>query len=73
MFNKYIDHHKEPVCFWLHVIGFLIGIWALWNHNWTWIIIAVVVMLLGHLFAAMKKPKIERESVKEESSSTEQL
>ena len=71
MFDKCCDQHKKPVCFWLHVIGLVVGIYGLWMHNWTWIIVALVVMVLGHLFVMKKKKVVVEEKPAEEAPAAE--
>ena len=52
MFNKCVDQHKKPICFWAHIVGLIIGIYGLWIHSWSLIVVAVVICILGHLLAA---------------------
>ena len=55
MFDKCIDKHKNPWTMLFHLFAFIAGIYGLWNHDWTWIIIAVVIAIIGHLFPSKKK------------------
>lgn len=71
MLDKCIDQHKEPVCFWLHLIAFFIGIWALWTHNWTGIVVSVALLVIGHLSAMKKKKSVVKEKPAEQTPSTE--
>lgn len=69
MFDKLIDQHKRPVCFWFHLVGFIALIYGLWAHSWTWIIIGIVLCLLGHLFTSSGSEKKKEESVSSEKPS----
>lgn len=55
MLDKYIDQHKRPICFWFHIVGFIVLIYALWVQSWTLIVVAVILFILGHLFAGSGK------------------
>ena len=69
MFDKCIDRHKKPVCLWFHIIGLIVGVWGLWTQNWTWIIVAVVIIILGHLFTmGKKKPAFEEKPAEQTPS-----
>jgi len=57
MFDKCVDRHKNPWNQLLHLIALIIGIYGLWNHDWLWIIIAIVVIILGHIFPCKKGKK----------------
>jgi len=55
MLNKMINHHKHPVTFWLHMLGFIVLIFGLWTHNLGLIILAILLFILGHLSHYNKK------------------
>lgn len=55
MLNKVIDHHKHPVTFWFHMLGFIVLIFGLWTHKFGLIILAILFCILGHLFYCNKK------------------
>jgi len=57
MLNKVIDHHKHPVTFWFHILGFIVLIFGLWTHGWGLIILAIFLFILGHSFHCNKKGK----------------
>ena len=69
MFDKCIDRHQKPVCLWFHIIGLIVGIYGLWMQNWTWIIVAVVLIILGHLFVMGKKKSVAEEKPAEQTPS----
>ena len=48
-FEKICEWHKDPVNAFLHGVSFIIIIIALWNHSVGWIILAIIIMILGHL------------------------
>ena len=50
MFDKCVDRHKNIWNQLLHLIALILAVYGLWNRNWTCIIIAIVVAILGHLF-----------------------
>lgn len=47
--------HANPVNLLAHIIAFVAGIYGLWFHNWTWIITALIIGFLGHLYCWLKK------------------
>jgi len=47
--------HAHPVNLIAHILATVSGIYGLWMHNWTWIIVAVVLGLIGHLYVCLKK------------------
>ena len=57
MFDKLIDKHKNPWSLFLHLVALVIAVYGLWNHSWTWIIIAIVVAAIGHLVPDKKGKK----------------
>lgn len=54
MFDKLIDRHKNPINLLLHLIGSIIAVWGIWEHDWKLIGIAMVILILGHLFPCKK-------------------
>lgn len=54
MFDKLIDRHKNPANIFFHFVGFVVFIWGLWTHNWTVIIVAAILLIIGHLFPYKK-------------------
>ena len=80
MLDKCIDQHKKPICFWAHIVGFIIGVYGLWVHSGPLIIVAVVICILGHLLAtsmgkekttlAPKEPTLPAESPETPSKPT---
>jgi len=41
--------HETPLNAVLHVIAFFILLYGLWLHNWTYIIAAIVIAVIGHI------------------------
>ena len=54
MFDKLIDRHKNPVNILLHLLGTVAAVWGLWAHNWKVIVLAIVLLILGHLLPYQK-------------------
>ena len=57
MFDKLIDRHKNPWNQLFHLIAFIVVIYGLWMHNWTYIIAAIVIVVIGHAFPYKKSKK----------------
>lgn len=57
-FNDLIDRHKNPTNGLLHILGFAVAIYGIWQHDWNVIIFAVIILIVGHLFP-YKKEQIE--------------
>ncbi len=55
MFNTLIDRHKNPINFLLHSLGFVIGVYGLWQHNRSMILLALLILVSGHLFPYREK------------------
>lgn len=56
---------KDPLKMFLGVLALIIFIFALWQHNWWLILIAIVIALIGCVMSANKKPaKKEMPAVK---------
>lgn len=55
MFEKLMDRHKNPWNMFFHLLTFVVGIYGIWHHNWTWIIVAIILAIIGHLFPYKKK------------------
>ncbi len=53
--EKMALEHGHPVNCIASIIALVFLIYGLWFHNWTWIIVAVVIGLLGHLYCWLKK------------------
>lgn len=47
--------HAHPVNLLFHIIAFVVGVYGLWLHNWAWIIVALAIGFLGHLYCWLKK------------------
>ena len=58
MFDSFIDRHKNPTTGLLHILGVIIAAYGLWQNDWNIIIIAVIIMSVGHLFP-YKKEQVE--------------
>ena len=43
------EWHKYPINAALHAIAGVILIFALWNHSWLWVVIAIITASIGHL------------------------
>lgn len=54
MLDNLIDRHKNPVNLLFHLLGSIVGIWGLWTHNWKIIIVAITLLVAGHLFPYKK-------------------
>ena len=55
--------HKNPLNCFLHLIAGLILIYALWNHNLTLILIAILVAVLGHIIQALTRKQAKPEKI----------
>ncbi len=55
--------HKNPLNCFLHLMAGIILIYALWNHNWILILIAILVAVLGHIIQAFTKKQVKPEKV----------
>ncbi len=53
--EKMALEHGNPVNCVLSLISFIILIYGLWMHDWTWIIIAAVLGFSGHLYCWLQK------------------
>ncbi len=47
--------HANPVLFTLLVIAIVIFVWGVWEHNWTAIVIGMLVGFIGHIFVWTRK------------------
>ncbi len=47
--------HANPVNFTAHIIASVPLIYGLWMHNWTWLIVGIMIPLIGHLYVWLKK------------------
>jgi hypothetical protein len=45
--------HANPVHFALALASFVVLVSGLWLHNWAWIISALVLSLVGHVYCWM--------------------
>ncbi len=57
MHNKILDAHRSPWTMLFHLIAAAVLGYGLWNHDWAYIIIAIVVAALSHLFPKEKKKR----------------
>lgn len=57
MYNKILDMHRNPWTMLFHLVAFGALVYGLWNHDWAYIISAVVVAVLSHLFPHKKKKR----------------
>lgn len=64
MLDKIIDKHKHPWSLFFHLIGLIAGIYGVWIHSWTWIIIAIVLLAIGHIFPYKTKTTKTKKSKK---------
>ncbi len=53
--EKMALEHAEPVNFTLHFAAMFLLVYALWMRNWVLISVAIILGLIGHLYAKMKK------------------
>lgn len=53
--EKRVLEHTNSLNLVAHIIAFIVGAYGLWLHNWTWIIVALVIASLGHLYCWLKK------------------
>ena len=53
--EKRILEHANPVHFPLAIVAQVSLIYGLWVHNWTYIIIAMVLGSIGHAYCWMQK------------------
>ena len=49
-FEKHLLGYARPVNGTLHIFAIIVGILSLWKHSPSGIIIALIVMLIGHLY-----------------------
>lgn len=47
--------HANPVNFIAHIIASIPLIYGLWMHDWTWLIVGIMIPLIGHLYVWLKK------------------
>jgi fatty acid desaturase len=47
--------HGNPFHFLLGIIAVIVAVYGLWTHNWAWIVAALVLGFLGHLYCWLKK------------------
>ena len=57
MYNKILDMHRNPWTFLFHLVAFGVLAYGLWNHDWLYIIFALLLALLSHLFPVKKKKR----------------
>ncbi len=57
MHNKILDAHRSPWTMLFHLIAAIVLGYGLWNHDWAYIIIAIVVAALSHMFPKEKKKR----------------
>ncbi len=43
-------NHLHPVNIATHISGFFIGVYGLWQHNYSLIIISIALMIIGHIY-----------------------
>lgn len=51
MLDELINQCREPVNFWLHIVSFVFGVWGLWMHNSVAILLAIILIAAGHIYA----------------------
>lgn len=57
MHNKILDAHRNPWTMLLHFVAAVVLGYGLWNHNLTYIIAAIIVAAISHLFPKEKKKR----------------
>ncbi|GBE20637.1 hypothetical protein BMS3Abin17_01379 [archaeon BMS3Abin17] len=57
MFDKIVDMHRNPWTQLFHLVAFVVLGYGLWMHNWTYIIVAMAIGALSHLFPKKKKKR----------------
>ncbi len=53
--EKMALEHGHPMNFIASILALIFLGFGLWLHNWTWIIIGLVVATLGHIYCWLKK------------------
>jgi len=64
MLDKFIEGHKNPITFIFHIIGIIIAIYGIWQHDLKIIAIAVLIMLIGHLLPKKKEEPVKKRGKK---------
>jgi hypothetical protein len=47
--------HGNPVLFTLLLIAISVGVYGIWMHDWTLILIAATIAMLGHIYVWLAK------------------
>lgn len=53
--EKRMLEHANPVHLFLLLVAILFLITGLWEHDWTYVVIGIVVALLGHVWCWIRK------------------
>lgn len=70
---KICEYHKSPVNVFLHLIAGILLIYALWQHNLTLIIVAILIALLGHFVQAFGGRQTSSQTKKLKSKKKEKM
>ena len=58
--DKICGMHKNPINCFLHLIAGILLVYALWMHNITLIVIALIIALIGHIIQIASKKKAKK-------------
>lgn len=53
--EKLLISHLNLINFIVHVLAAIVLISGFWNHNWTAIILGIILILLGHAYTLSKE------------------
>jgi len=59
LLDVFLDMHRNPITAILHIAGIVVAIWGIWQHSWNLIILAIIVLVIGHLLPAKKAEAVE--------------
>ena len=59
LLDVFLDMHRNPTTAILHIVGIAIAICGIWQHSWSLIILAIIVLVVGHLFPVKKAEEAE--------------
>jgi len=55
LLEKLALEHGHPLNFLLHCLGFISYSYGIYIKEWVWILVAVLLILVGHLWCKMEK------------------
>lgn len=55
IFEKIALEHGHPVNFLASILSLAALIYGLWMQSWAWIIVAVLLAIVGHLYCRLQK------------------